>query len=126
MPNEELTVYYPSGKALRLFGRFVKHGKLKREQDARYGVAIESLESVVVEGEDVVSPGSILLLDPRGVVWGQESGVIYTPRPHMHEFPSETREWMVSNPDWPSRLNLDSDQPSPGDATSYRQRHESE
>jgi hypothetical protein len=105
MPNEELIVYYPSGKSLRVFGRFVKHGKLKREENARYGVAIESLESVVIEGNDVVSPGTILLLDARGVVRGEESGEIYTPRPHMHEFPSEAREWMESNPDWPSRLN---------------------
>lgn len=117
MPNEELTVYYPSGKALRLFGRFVKHGKLKREQDARYGVAIESLESVVVEGADVVSPGSILLLDARGVVCGQQSGVIYTPRPHMQEFPSDTREWMECNPDWPARLNLDRERPCSGQAS---------
>jgi|GEM_PF-4318882 hypothetical protein len=106
MSGEELTVYYPSGKSLRVFGRFVKHGKLKREQNARYGVAIESLESVVVEGDDVVSPGSILLLDPRGVVRGQESGEIYTPRPHMQDFPSETREWLESNPDWPARLHI--------------------
>ncbi|MBC7852555.1 MAG: hypothetical protein IAF94_03880 [Pirellulaceae bacterium] len=107
MPSEELTVYYPSGKSLSLFGRFVKHGKLKREQDARYGVAIESLESVVVENNDVVSPGSILLLDPRGVVRGKESGEIYTPRPHMHDFPGEMRDWMESNPDWPARLYED-------------------
>jgi hypothetical protein len=107
MPGEELTVYYPSGKSLRVFGRFVKHGKLKCEQNARYGVAIESLESVVVEGDDVVSPGSILLLDPRGVVRGQESGEIYTPRPHMRDFPSETREWLESNPDWPARLHVE-------------------
>jgi hypothetical protein len=104
MSAEELTVHYPSGKSLRVFGRFVKHGKLNCEQNARYGVAIESLESLIVENEDVVSPGSILLLDARGVVRGRESGVIYTPRPHMHEFPRETREWMESNPDWPSRL----------------------
>lgn len=107
MSGEELTVYYPSGKSLRVFGRFVKHGKLKREQNARYGVAIESLESVIVEQDGVVSPGSILLLDPRGVVRGQDSGVIYTPRPHMHDFPSETREWMECNPDWPARLQVE-------------------
>lgn len=107
MPSEELTVYYPSGKSLRVFGRFVKHGKLKREQNARYGVAIESLESVVVDENDVVSPGSILLLDPRGVVRGRESGEIYTPRPHMQDFPSDTREWLESNPDWPARLDLE-------------------
>ncbi|MFN0018503.1 MAG: hypothetical protein ACKVP0_09605 [Pirellulaceae bacterium] len=107
MTSEELTVYYPSGKSLRVFGRFVKHGKLKCEANARYGVAIESLESVVVEENGVVSPGSILLLDPRGVVRGEESGVIYTPRPYMQDFPGETREWMENNPDWPSRLNLE-------------------
>jgi hypothetical protein len=112
MPSEELTVYYPSGKSLRLFGRFVKHGKLKREQNARYGVAIESLESVVVEGHDVVSPGSILLLDPRGVVRGRESGELYTPRPYMQDFPGEMRDWMESNPDWPARLSLEPQEPS--------------
>ena len=112
MPSEELTVYYPSGKSLRLFGRFVKHGKLKREQNARYGVAIESLESVVVEGHDVVSPGSILFLDPRGVVRGRESGELYTPRPYMQDFPGEMRDWMESNPDWPARLSLEPQEPS--------------
>jgi hypothetical protein len=104
MTGEELTVYYPSGKSLKVFGRFVKHGKIKREENARYGVAIESLESMVVEKDNVVSAGTILLLDPRGVVRGQDSGEIYTPRPHMHDFPQETRDWMESNPDWPSRL----------------------
>lgn len=107
MTSEELTVYYPSGKSLRVFGRFIKHGKLKPEQNARYGVAIESLETVMIEGNDVVSSGAILLLDPRGVVHGAASGEIYTPRPYMHDFPSETRAWMESNPDWPSRLQLE-------------------
>jgi hypothetical protein len=114
MPSEELTVYYPSGKSLRVFGRFVKHGKLKREQNARYGVAIESLESVVVEGDGVVSPNSILLLDPRGVVRGRESGELYTPRPYMQDFPSEIRHWMECNPDWPSRLDLELPESSRG------------
>lgn len=114
MPSEELTVYYPSGKSLRVFGRFVKHGKLRREQNARYGVAIESLESVVIEGSDVVSPGSILLLDPRGVVRGRESGELYTPRPYMQDFPGEMRHWMENNPDWPARLNLEQKEPPSG------------
>lgn len=126
MPNEELTVYYPSGKSLRLFGRFVKHGKLKREQDARYGVAIESLESVVVDDNGVVSPGSILLLDPRGVVRGKESGEIYTPRPYMHDFPREMRDWMEGNPDWPARLNLDRERPCSGHASPDSQQNRSE
>jgi len=110
MSREELTIYYPSGKSLRLFGRFIKHGKLKPEQNARYGVAIECLESVVVE-DGVVSPGSVLLLDPRGVVRGQESGEIYTPRPYMQDFPVEIRDWMENNPDWPARLNVDREGP---------------
>jgi len=104
MPSEELTVFYPSGKSLRFFGRFVKHGKLKNGQNARYGVAIESLESVVVFDNGVVSPGSILLLDERCGVVRDQSGEIYTPRPHMHSFPSDVRAWMETNPDWPARL----------------------
>ena len=110
MSPEELTIYYPSGKSARLFGRFIKHGKIKPEPNARYGVAIESLESVFINDE-LVAPGSILLFDPRGVVWGQKSGVIYTPRPYMQDFPFEIRDWMEDNPDWPARLNLDREGP---------------
>ncbi|MBC7855496.1 MAG: hypothetical protein IAF94_18870 [Pirellulaceae bacterium] len=121
MSHEELTIYYPSGKLARFFGRFIKHGKIKPEQDARYAVAIESLESVVVN-DKVVAPGSVLIFDPRGVVWGQKSGEIYTPRPYMQDFPVEMRDWMESNPDWPARLKLDDELSSPGRVSLHNQR----
>ena len=70
-------------------------------------MAIENLESVVDFCEEVISPNSIMLLDPRGVIVGAESGVIYTPRPFAQDFPSEMRDWLEQNPDWPSRLNLE-------------------
>ncbi|MCE9525129.1 MAG: hypothetical protein K8R36_03635 [Planctomycetales bacterium] len=106
MRSEELLIYYPSGNIFQVFGRFVKHGKLRREENSRYGVAVENLESVVI-GDARVSPGSISLLDPRCVIVGKESGVLYTPRPHMGEFPAEMRQWMHVNPDWPARLELE-------------------
>lgn len=105
MSPEELTVYYPSGKWARLFGQIVKHGKLRPQPNAPYRVAIECLESTMI-GDEIFPPGSILLFDPCAVVRGQGSGVIYTPRPHMHDFPSETREWLEANPDWPARLEV--------------------
>ena len=125
MSGEELTIYYPSGRSLRFFGRFVKHGKLRKHENSRYAVAIESLESVVLDDE-VISPGSIAIVDPRGVIVGKESGVIYTPRPYMQDFPNDLREWMKTNADWPIRLNLDGDKPGPGPVTTSSQRQEPE
>ena len=83
-----------------------KHGKLRREENARYGVAVENLESVTL-GDALVSPGSISLLDPRCVIVGEESGVLYTPRPYMQDFPAEMRAWMEVHTDWPARLELE-------------------
>jgi hypothetical protein len=66
-------------------------------------VAVENLESVTID-ETVVTPDSISLLAPQCVIVGEESGVLYTPRPHVRDFPAEMQQWMESRSDWPARL----------------------
>lgn len=103
MIDERITVYWPSGETVTLFGRFTMHGPLGDEREAPYGVAIEALETEMISGQ-ALSPGSVAMVDPRCLVVGEESGVIYSPRDNYKRFPREMREWMQKNKDWPSRL----------------------
>src|SRR5262245_41386160 len=101
MRDEKLTAYYPSGRKLEVFGRFAKHGRLTHDPNGPYGVAIDVLESKIINGQ-AMSPGSVALIDPRCVVVGEKSGLLYNPRDHWNEFQPEMREWMEENPKWPN------------------------
>jgi len=59
-----------------------------------------------VIGDTAISPGNVALVDPRCVIVGEKSGLVYEPREHCHEFQADMREWMEANADWPGRLNL--------------------
>lgn len=102
--NERMIVFYPSGANLEIFGRFETHGPLSEEKGSPYGVAVTVLESVVLGGVQV-SPGGVAVLDPRCVIIGESSGVIYTPRPFWHQFPPGLKSWMRDHPNWPPRDN---------------------
>ena len=105
MTDERLTIYYPSGQIVRIFGRFELYGQIDGLVDPPYCVAITVLESTVI-GDTVISPGQIGVVDPRCVIVGEKSDLVYSPREHCHEFPAEMREWMKMNADWPGRLKL--------------------
>lgn len=106
MIDEQITAHYPSGHKVKIFGRFFYKGKLQNAPGLPYRVAIQALESETNFGQQI-SPGSIAVLDPRCVVVGDQSGVLYNPRRHCDEFEPAMQKWMADNPDWPERLEQD-------------------
>lgn len=98
--KQRISVLYPSGNLLKIFGRFLGHGKACNSPDSPYIVAIEILEAITVAGA-MLHVGGAITVDPRCVISGEKTGLIYWPRSHCHEFPMELREWMAGNPDWP-------------------------
>lgn len=101
--DQSLTIYYPSGVVVCVFGRFLKHGTMTEKPDSPYAVAIELLETTVLN-KQVISAGSIALVDPRCVVDGSETGELYSPRKYCRRFPGVMKRWMDANKDWPRRL----------------------
>jgi hypothetical protein len=98
---EEIMVYYQSGITIHTFGRLLAHGRDR----ACYMLPLEVLQSTKV-GDTIASPGTVLLLDPRAVVCGLTTGVLYNPRDHWRDFPPPFYAWMKENPDWPNHAEL--------------------
>lgn len=100
--DEVLTVYYPSGNEIKVFARFSGHGAMNKKKDSPYGVFAELLESTFVN-KQIMGAGSILGLDPRCVVKGEKSGLLYNGRDHHKKFEKDMRKWMVDHPEWPPK-----------------------
>jgi hypothetical protein len=101
-PGKKMLVQYPSGINYEIFGR-MKHVGYSTEAK-EFVVVIESLESKRL-GDTNISPGHLLVIDPRGTIggWGDKSA-IYNPRQHEHEFTPDMQQWMEDNPLWASKF----------------------
>lgn len=98
--DEIITVFYPSGNQIMAFARFRGHGTADKKKDSPYGTMLELLESTLVN-KQLLSAGSIVVLDPRCVVKGEKSGLIYNGRDHFAKFQKDMRKWMTDHPEWP-------------------------
>lgn len=100
MADENIAVHYCCGVQFEVFGRFQGLVKTGRGRSRTLSVAVEILESKVTHA-GVLSPGQVALIDPRCVLLGERSGVLYEPRRFVRKMPPKLREWMRENESWP-------------------------
>jgi len=100
--GEQIRINYPSGQTVNVFGKFWLHGPLKDSPNSPYGVTIVIMKSTIINEQEIFA-GSVAFIDPRSLIIGNESGLLYNPRTYFEQFDSDMKKWMQDNPDWPNK-----------------------
>ena len=99
-----IKVSYPSGNVLHLSGEWKGPGNV----DGTCVILILIDKDCIVPGGCVVTKGSALVGDLRGVYQNEYSGqVLYNPRESMEGMDKWAVDWLNEHLEWPAILELD-------------------
>lgn len=91
----EHTIKYPSGKVLRVFGRFSGFAP-------KIGPTLVVQESAFIN-KQIVPVGSVAVFDQRCVITDGDKRVVYDPSKYIEQMHPELMSWMKDHPEWPPK-----------------------